>query len=84
MVERIKLLQEELAAVVNEQSNRILFLLTLATVLALPFNLIAGMFGMNVGGIPLAQHRHGFAIVLSVVTVVTVLGGVIAVRRKRW
>ena len=84
LVERIKLLQEELAAVVNEQSNRILFLLALATVLALPFNLIAGMFGMNVGGIPLAQHRHGFVIVVAVVTVLTVLGGVIALRRKEW
>jgi zinc transporter len=53
-------------------------------VLALPFNLIAGMFGMNVGGIPLAQHRHGFVIVVAVVTVLTVLGGVIALRRKEW
>jgi zinc transporter len=56
MVERVKQLQEELAALVSEQTNRTLFLLTVVTVLALPINLVAGLFGMNVGGIPLAQH----------------------------
>ena len=56
LVERVKLLQEELAALVNEQTNRTLFVLTVVTVLALPINLVAGLFGMNVGGIPLAEH----------------------------
>ncbi|WP_199186376.1 CorA family divalent cation transporter, partial [Pseudoxanthomonas sp. KAs_5_3] len=52
--ERIKLLQEEIAANVNEDNNRSLFVLTVVTVLALPINILAGLFGMNVGGIPLA------------------------------
>ena len=60
LTERLKLLQEELAAQLNEQSNRTLFTLTLVTVLALPINIVAGLFGMNVGGIPLAEHPHGF------------------------
>jgi len=63
--ERIKLLQEEIAAQVNEDNNRSLFLLTIVTVMALPINLIAGLLGMNVGGVPLAQHEHGFWIVLA-------------------
>jgi zinc transporter len=63
--ERIKLLQEEIAAQVNEENNRSLFLLTIVTVMALPINLVAGLLGMNVGGIPLAQHAHGFWIVLA-------------------
>src|SRR5439155_8702331 len=65
VVERVKQLQEELAALVSEQTNRTLFLLTMVTVLALPINLVAGLFGMNVGGIPLAQHPYGFFLVLS-------------------
>ena len=65
LVERVKQLQEELAAIVNEQTNRTLFVLTLVTVLALPINLVAGLFGMNVGGIPLAQHPYGFFLILS-------------------
>jgi zinc transporter len=65
LVERVKQLQEELAALVNEQTNRTLFVLTIVTVLALPINLVAGLFGMNVGGIPLAQHRYGFFLVVA-------------------
>ena len=52
--ERIKLLQEEVSALVQEQNNRSLFVLSLFTVLALPVNMMAGFFGMNVGGIPFA------------------------------
>jgi len=69
--ERLKLLQEELAATVGEHINRSLFILTLVTVLALPINMIAGLLGMNVGGIPLAQHSQGFLIVVSCLSIVT-------------
>src|SRR5436305_4621809 len=71
VVERVKQLQEELAALVSEQTNRTLFLLTLVTVLALPINLVAGLFGMNVGGIPLAQHPYGFFLVVSPLLILT-------------
>ena len=73
LVERVKQLQEELAAFVNEQTNRTLFLLTFVTVIALPINLVAGLFGMNVGGIPLAQHPYGFFMVVSPLLVLTAL-----------
>lgn len=49
----------------NKVSNRILFVLTLVTVLALPFDVAAGLFGMNVGGIPLRDDAHGFLIVIA-------------------
>jgi zinc transporter len=71
LVERVKQLQEELAALVNEQTNRTLFVLTVVTVLALPINLVAGLFGMNVGGIPLGQHRYGFFLVVGPLLVLT-------------
>lgn len=44
LLERIKLLQEEVASQINEQNSRSLFLLTVFTVLALPINIIAGLF----------------------------------------
>ena len=81
--ERIKLLQEEIAAEINEGNNRSLFVLTFVTVLALPINLIAGLLGMNVGGIPLNQNPNGFWIVLAVVLSVTTAAGWIALRRRR-
>jgi zinc transporter len=84
LVERVKQLQEELAALVSEQTNRTLFLLTMVTVLALPINLVAGLFGMNVGGIPLAQHRYGFFLVLSPMLVLTALLAYWALGRRRY
>lgn len=81
--ERIKLLQEEIAAQVNEDNNRSLFVLTIVTVLALPINIIAGLLGMNVGGVPLAQHAHGFWIVVAIVASFTAIAGWVAFRRQR-
>jgi zinc transporter len=81
--ERIKLLQEEIAAKVNEDNNRSLFVLTVVTVLALPINIVAGLLGMNVGGVPLAQHAHGFWIVVGVVVSMTAAAGWLAFRRRR-
>lgn len=80
--ERIKLLQEEIAAQVSEQTNRSLFTLTMVTVLALPINITTGFFGMNVGGVPLAEHRHGFVLVVLMVAAFTGLAGWLAFRRK--
>jgi zinc transporter len=80
LVERLKLIQEELAALIAEQNNRSLFLLAVVTVLALPFNIISGLFGMNVGGIPYADSGFGFWTILVVVVVVT---GAVAVYVSR-
>jgi zinc transporter len=73
LAERVRLLQEELSAAVDEQTNRTLFILTLVTVLALPINLVAGLLGMNVGGMPLSTHHHGFLIVVVILSVITAL-----------
>jgi zinc transporter len=79
--ERIKLLQEEIAAQVSEQTNRSLFTLTMVTVLALPVNITTGFFGMNVGGIPLAEFAHGFWTVVLIVVAFTAIAGWLAFRR---
>lgn len=80
--ERIKLLQEEIAAQVNESNNQSLYVLTIVTVLALPINIIAGLLGMNVGGIPLANESHGFWVVVGIVAAFTVIAGWLAFRRQ--
>ncbi len=64
LVERAKLIQEELAAMATEQTNRSLFVLTFVTVLLLPFNVVGGLFGMNVGGIPYGDSPHGFWVII--------------------
>jgi zinc transporter len=82
LVERVRLIQEELVAMVNEQTNRTLHVLTLVTVLALPINIMAGLFGMNVGGVPLAEHGSGFVIVVAILIFLTGLLASIAFRRR--
>ncbi|MGF6837939.1 Mg2+ and Co2+ transporter CorA [Paraburkholderia youngii] len=67
LIERVRLLQEEITSRLEEQNNRTLFTLTLVTVLAMPINIIAGFFGMNVGGIPLAENKHGFWVMVLLV-----------------
>ena len=81
--ERIKLLQEEIAAQVVEATNRSLFVLTIVTVLALPINILAGLFGMNVGGVPLAQHAQGFWIVVAIVASFTAIAAWVVFWRRR-
>jgi zinc transporter len=81
--ERIKLLQEEIAAMVNERNSRSLYTLTVFTVMALPINMIAGLFGMNVAGIPLADHVHGFWMVVGLVACVTGIAFWALTRQRR-
>ena len=82
LTERIRLLQEEITSRQMEQSNRTLDVLTVITVLALPINIVAGFFGMNVGGIPLAGNHHGFILLVVIVGVCTLLAGWYAFRRS--
>ncbi len=69
--ERIKLLQEEIAAMISERSSKSLYMLTVFTVVALPITLIAGLFGMNVADIPLAEHEHGFWLIVGLIATVS-------------
>ena len=57
---RARLLQDELMAKLSEQSNQLLYFLSMLTAVLLPMTIISGLFGMNVGGIPLGRNRTGF------------------------
>jgi zinc transporter len=83
LVERVRLLQEELVALVNEQTGRTLFVLTVVTVLALPMTIIPGFFGMNVGGVPFSGHGGGFWLVVALVVSVVGVGALWAYTRGR-
>ncbi len=83
LIERVKLLQEEMAALVTEQTNRTLYVLTFVTVLALPIMLVSGLFGMNVGGIPMADDHLGFFKVAGGLLTITALLAYFALLRRR-
>ncbi len=81
--ERIKLLQEEIAGRVAEANNRSLFVLTVVTVLALPINIITGLLGMNVGGIPFNDNPLGFWSVVGIIATITAVAGWVAFRKNK-
>lgn len=73
--ERIQLLEEEIADRVAEHTNRSVLILTAVTVIALPINLIAGLLGMNIGGLPLRINPYGFWIIVAISGCLTGLAG---------
>jgi zinc transporter len=58
--ERAHLLQEEAMAKTADQTNRHLQVLAIVATVFLPATLIAGIFGMNVKGLPLTANANGF------------------------
>jgi zinc transporter len=52
LYERAKLLQEELASRLAENTGRNLYVLSLLTAVLLPMTLITGVYGMNVAHLP--------------------------------
>jgi zinc transporter len=57
--------------------------LTVVTVLALPINLVAGLFGMNVGGVPLSTDSYGFMLIVGILLSVTTSLAYLALGRRR-
>jgi zinc transporter len=82
LIERVRLLQEEVFAFVNEQTNKTLFVLTVVTVVALPMTIIPGLFGMNVGGVPMQDEPAGFWIMAALAIGLPALIGFLVVRSR--
>jgi zinc transporter len=78
--ERALLLQEELALMHSEETNRNLKLLAIVTTVFLPPTLITGVYGMNVKDIPLTDMSGGFLWV-SVLLAAAALGTVWILQR---
>lgn len=81
--ERTVVLMEELAVQSTEQLNRRIYLFTVIAGIFLPLTFVAGALGMNVGGIPFAEHPQGFAAVMGLLGLAGV-GIWLLLRRKRW
>jgi len=78
--ERAKAMQDELTAILTEQTNQNLYILSVVSVIILPMTLLSGMFGMNVGGIPGLEQPMGFWAVSGLIFLV----GVAAYVMLKW
>lgn len=77
LYERAKLLQEELASRLAENTGRNLYVLSVLTAVLLPMTLVTGIFGMNVAGLPGMHGESAFWHVMLLVIasgVVTLAG----------
>lgn len=57
----------------KEKTTKSIYMLTFVSTIFLPLNLITGFFGMNTGGLFLAQDKNGSLIVLGLIIIVIVL-----------
>jgi zinc transporter len=80
---RVKDLYNNYQALGNERVEKRLRLLTIVSAITLPLGLLAGLLGMNVGGVPGTQTPAGFIIVI-VLMVLIILVEFWYFTRKGW
>jgi zinc transporter len=64
--ERAQVIQEEIGLYYNRRLTRSTFVITLAASVLVPLNLVAGLFGMNVGGVPGKDYPYAFYIIAAI------------------
>lgn len=70
-------------SITGQRTNSIVQLLTIISVIFLPLNLIAGIFGMNFEHMPLLDHALGFWVTAIGMTALG-LAALLLLRLKRW
>jgi len=61
LYERARILQEEIAAQVAQETSQRLFVLSILSAVLLPMTLVTGIWGMNVAGLPGVESETGSA-----------------------
>lgn len=81
--EHALILSDRIEHRMDARLNRTMFVLSAVAAVFMPLTVLTGMMGMNVGGIPFAEHRHGF--LLTSVIMLLVLAAILWVfKRLRW
>jgi zinc transporter len=81
--ERAAVTHEELLGRLSEQMNRTMYALSIVAVVFLPLGLLTGLLGINVAGIPFAEHPWAFGAV-CVVLVLIAAAEIYLFRRLNW
>ena len=71
--ERASVAQEELMSRLSENMEKRMYVLSLIATVFLPISFIAGLLGVNVGGIPGSENKMGFLIVCLMLLGVAVI-----------
>lgn len=81
--DRAAVVYEELTSRLSEEMNNRMYVLSVVAALFLPLGFLTGLFGINVGGIPLAENPSGF-IDITLLLIVIVGFQVALFKWKRW
>ncbi|MGJ0391327.1 MAG: CorA family divalent cation transporter [Methylocystis sp.] len=79
--DRARLLQDELNAILNLETNDRLYVLTVVTTLLLPATFVTGFFGMNLKNLPFSESEEG---VIYATIVCMVAAGLVLALMRRW
>ena len=81
--ENINAFQETNESLISYRLNDIMRTLTVISVILLPANLVASVFGMNTRNMPLIGHPSGFYFIMAIIFAL-ILIFIIYFRRKEW
>jgi len=81
--DRAAVTQEELVNRLSEQMNNKMYLLSIVAAIFLPLGFLTGLLGVNVGGIPGADSKLGFA-GFVLILIVVVVAQIWFFKKKKW
>ena len=81
--ERAMLAHDHLQAMIAEEQNQRMFILSIVAAIFLPLSFVTGLLGMNVGGIPGSNYPWAFALIILGMFIVS-FGLIWLFRRRRW
>jgi magnesium transporter len=76
-------LSETIESLTSHRINEVMRILTIFSVIMLPLSVISGIYGMNLGQLPLASHPLAFAIIVGIMAAI-VIGMLAYFRREGW
>ncbi|MEM7046866.1 MAG: CorA family divalent cation transporter [Pseudomonadota bacterium] len=81
--ERAQIIKDELANMIADKLNHNMYVLSVIAAIFLPLGFLTGLLGINVGGIPGADHFGAFLIFCGLLVIVVLLQ-VIIFKRLKW
>jgi len=79
----VKGFNETNEALISHKTNDVMKILTVISVSLLPLNLVAGIYGMNIRGLPFSAENSAFFIIMGVMVVI-ILITLVLFRKKHW
>lgn len=81
--ELVASLQETNESIISHNTNNVIKILTIFSVVMLPLTFITGFYGMNVNGLPFAQTQNSVEIIIGIFIAV-VVGMISYFKYKKW